>query len=173
MFSILIPTINNPEFLQLCIAYAERHTTLDYEILIFNNGSDEETTDWIRSLPHKSLHASRNLGVCHAYNALAREARGDHFLLWDDDKLLLPRWDIEIIPLLLADGKFSWKSLVEIWPHRTNPCSIFGDYGRTPKAFEESRLLNDVQLIEFPPRSQPGCLPGHESGTLFCCRGLR
>jgi len=150
MFSILLPTVNNPGFLQLCIAYAERHTAVAYEILILNNGSETETTEWIRSFPHKSLHASRNRGVCDAYNALAREAHGDYFVLWDDDKLLLPRWDIEILPLPLSDGQFTWKSLVEIWPHKTNPCSIFGDYGRSPDALDEARLLNDFQQIEFP-----------------------
>jgi glycosyltransferase involved in cell wall biosynthesis len=150
MFSILIPTVNNPTFLQLCIAYAERHTALEHEILIFNNGSDRTTTQWIRSLPYKCLHAPRNRGVCYAYNALAHQARGDYFLLWDDDKLLLPRWDVELLPLLRSDGQFSWKSLVEIWPHNTNPCSVFGDYGRSPETFDESRLLQDLQLIDFP-----------------------
>lgn len=150
MFSILIPTVDNLPYLKLCLSCIEKYSSVDYEILIFNNGGNPETTSFIEGLPHRSLHSRFNRGVSHAYNALAREAAGDYLLLWDDDKMALPGWDLEVYPMLKADGRYSWKSLVEIWPHRTNPCSIYGDYGKGPLDFDEERLLLDVSELTFP-----------------------
>lgn len=150
MISILIPTINNTECLKLCIRYLEKHTSTSYEILIYNNGCNEESSNFIKSLPYRSLKSSYNVGVCKAYNELATIAGGEFLLLWDDDKLALPDWDVHIIPLIEAEGDYGWKSLVEIWPYNTNPCSVHYDFGRIPSDLQEEKLLSTVNNLSFP-----------------------
>lgn len=150
MISILIPTINNTECLKLCINYLEKHTKSAFEILIYNNGGNQASSDFIKSLPHKSLSSSYNTGVCKAYNELAKLAEGEYLLLWDDDKLALPLWDVNILPLIETEGEFAWKSLVEIWPHNTNPCSIQYDFGQSPSTLQATKLLATVNELFFP-----------------------
>ncbi len=150
MISVLIPTINNTECLKLCLNYLERHTKLPFEILIYNNGCDRESSDFIKQLPYKSIVSSYNAGVSKAYNELAKIAKGEYLLLWDDDKLALPGWDVNILPLIEAEGEFGWKSLVEIWPHATNPCSIQHDFGKCPSELEEKKLMASINAINFP-----------------------
>jgi glycosyltransferase involved in cell wall biosynthesis len=150
MISILIPTINNTECLKLCIEYIQKHTTTSYEILIFNNGGDQDATAYINSLPFKKLKSSFNTGVCKAYNELAKIAQGDYLLLWDDDKLILPNWDVNILPMIIAEGEYGWKSLVEIWPYDTNPCSIQANFGKSPEELDEHQLLTKISEFTFP-----------------------
>lgn len=150
MISVLIPTINNRAYLQLAVEFFERYTKTPYEILIYDNGSDYKTAEYIAKLPHQSIRSEINRGVCKAYNELAKIAKGDYFLFWDDDKLALPDWDIHLIPLVQQEGQYGWKSLVEIWPYNTNPCSLQGNYGRTPSEFQEKILLEDLKLLSFP-----------------------
>jgi glycosyltransferase involved in cell wall biosynthesis len=150
MISILIPTINNTDCLKLCINYLEKHTQTPYEILIFNNGCDAESTNFIDELPYKSLKSSYNAGVSKAYNQLAKIARGEYLLLWDDDKLAQPNWDANILPLIEAEGEFGWKSLVEIWPYDTNPCSMQYDFGKSPTELQEDKLLAFSSNLRFP-----------------------
>lgn len=152
MISILIPTINNTDCLKCCLSYIERHTETPYEILIFNNGGDTYSTQYINSLPYKSLSSKYNLGVSRAYNMLAQIASGEYLLFWDDDKLILPGWDKNILPLMAAEGQYGWKSLVEIWPYDTNPCSIQQDFGKTPESLRENELLEKLHTLNFPSK---------------------
>lgn len=146
MISILIPTINNTSFLKTCIEYIEKNTTLPYEILIYNNGGNSESTKYIESLPHKFINSSKNHGVSKAYNELAKISKGRYLLLWDDDKLILKNWDINIINLIEEDGIYGWKSLVEIWPFDTNPCSLQFDLGRSPGQLDEKKAFTAHKL---------------------------
>lgn len=152
MISILIPTINNTECLKLCTEYIERYTITPYEILIYNNGCNLEATEFIEKLPYKSLKGEFNRGVCKAYNELAKIARGKYLLLWDDDKLALPGWDTNILPLIEAEGDYGWKSLVEIWPYDSNPCSFQYDFGRNTNEFDEKPLIKTASEIVFPKK---------------------
>lgn len=150
MISILIPTINNTDFLKKCIEYIEKNTILPYEVIIFNNGGNSESTKFIEDLPYKNIRSPINQGVSKAYNALARISTGQYLLFWDDDKLLLKNWDINIINLIEEDGIYGWKSLVEIWPFDTNPCSLQFDLGRSPAQLDEKKLSQLTSSVNFP-----------------------
>ncbi|HMO37368.1 MAG TPA: glycosyltransferase, partial [Gemmatales bacterium] len=90
--SILIPTRNNYGYLQRCIeSIRQRSSYRDYEILVIDNGSDDQTTvDYIKTAnQNEQINHVLNLDVPfnHSFmnNRAAEHASGDLLLLLNDD----------------------------------------------------------------------------------------
>ena len=48
-FSIVIPTFNNLEYLQLCIKSIRQNSKFEHEIIVHNNGQNEPSEDFIKT----------------------------------------------------------------------------------------------------------------------------
>lgn len=144
MFSVLIASWNNLDYLKLCIESVRKHSRHDHEILVHVNDGSDGTLDWVRAQGIRHSHSRANVGVCLAFNELAARAKGDWLICLNDDMVCCPGWDsayadaIRSAPVNLA--VFS-STMIE--PRDTgNPLVIVGDYGRTPAAFDERKLLD-------------------------------
>jgi len=49
MFSIVIPTWNNLDYLKLCIESLQKYSKFDHEILVHVNDGSDGTLDWLVS----------------------------------------------------------------------------------------------------------------------------
>ncbi|MGB3493023.1 MAG: glycosyltransferase family 2 protein [Elainellaceae cyanobacterium] len=87
--SIIIPTLNRPQFLPVAVQSALAQTIEDFEVVVVDDGSSEPVV-----LPeHPRLRLVRlpeNRGTAAARNVGAREARGKWMTYLDDDDQLLP-----------------------------------------------------------------------------------
>ena len=90
--SVCIPTYNAARFLPDAIGSVMRQGLDDFEILIIDNASEDETQQLIASLinPHiRYIRNDTNIGSCANGNRLLAEARGKYFKpLCADDVLL-------------------------------------------------------------------------------------
>src|SRR5579862_1451642 len=93
MFSILIATWNNLDYLKLCVDSIRKHSRCEYEILIHVNEGSDGTADWVRSQGFTHSHSVKNIGVCLSYNHLAAKAKGEWLVLMNDDMVCCPGWD--------------------------------------------------------------------------------
>ena len=74
MFSILIPTFNNLDYLKLCIESIKKNSKFENEILVHVNEGNDGTIDYLTNLNIKYTHTETNVGLCVACNMIAKKA---------------------------------------------------------------------------------------------------
>lgn len=93
-FSVVIPTYNRLPILRKCLLALENQQfdsdlVTDYEIVVVDDGSTDETISWITSekayLPHVKLHTQNHKGAAAARNLGVEKARGDWIIFIDSD----------------------------------------------------------------------------------------
>ena len=72
LFSILIPSWNNLDFLKLCVVSIRKNSAYSHEILVHVNDGSDGTLDWVKAEGLKFTHSPENIGVCYALNGLRR-----------------------------------------------------------------------------------------------------
>jgi glycosyltransferase involved in cell wall biosynthesis len=152
MFSILIPTWNNLEFLKLCIESIRKHSKFNHEIVIHINDGSDGTLEWVKEQGFKYSYSEKNMGVCLSVNHLVAQASNEWIVFLNDDMYACPNWDIAFIEAINStetDLAFFSGTLIE--PRTAgNPHIIVQDYGRTPQQFDEAKLLESYMQIERP-----------------------
>ncbi len=88
-FSISIALYNKVELSKKCIeSLLKTAGSLSFELLLFNNNSNDQTKDFIENLdfPHKVItHNPANLGFGYAHNENLKKAQGEYFLALNND----------------------------------------------------------------------------------------
>lgn len=88
-FSIVIPTFNRVKFLKVAIAITLEQTYKDFEIIISNNCSTDETREVVKSFKDKRIRYfenKKNIGAEQNMKKVISYARGNYiFTLGDDD----------------------------------------------------------------------------------------
>lgn len=145
MFSIIIPTWNNLDYLKLCIAAVREHSHYRHEIIVHVNEDTDGTCDWLRSEGIAHSRSERNLGVCLSANLLAARATRDWLLYLNDDMVCCPGWDVALIAAAKAapsDLAMFFSTLIEPTDSK-NPLVIVRDFGRSPAEFDARALVRD------------------------------
>ena len=90
MFSIIIPTYNRAKFVETAIKSVLDQSYRDFEILIIDDGSTDETETVINKLQDDRIRYfyQENLGRSSARNKGIEEAKGEWICFLDDDDLL-------------------------------------------------------------------------------------
>jgi GT2 family glycosyltransferase len=91
--SLVLPTRNRARFLARTLASLTRQTERAFEVVIADDGSDDDTRDVCRAYGERlDLRYLRRAakGIAPARNAAIREARGDLLINIDDDRVAAP-----------------------------------------------------------------------------------
>jgi len=95
LFSVVIPTYNRAELLGIALDSVFAQTFTDYEVIVVDDGSTDETKEYLATLgdrvrvftqSNQGPGAARNLGVSHA--------NGEYVEFLDSDDLWFP-WSLE------------------------------------------------------------------------------
>jgi GT2 family glycosyltransferase len=92
--SVVIPTWNGRHLLETCLPSLEHQYFTDFEIIVVDNGSTDDTPAWLAS-EHPSVRLVRladNQGFASAVNAGIRVARGEIIALLNNDTEADGRW---------------------------------------------------------------------------------
>ena len=96
-FSILIPSWNNLPYLTLCINSIRKHSMVPFELIVHLNESNDGSKEWVEAQEDIAFsYSQKNVGVCHAMNAMRTLATADYLLYLNDDMYVLPGWDVEL-----------------------------------------------------------------------------
>ena len=79
MFSVIIPTFNNLEFLKLCLNSLKKNSKYDHEIIVHVNEGSDGTLDFIKKSKIKYTYSDKNEGVCVAFNKGANISSKEFF----------------------------------------------------------------------------------------------
>jgi len=109
-FSIVIPTYNRSELLPRAINSVLKQTFHDYELIIVDDCSTDNTQDILKTFQHPKLSVIRqatNQGVSAARNTGIQQAKGEYICFLDDDDAFLPDF-LETTLKYLPNIDFVW-----------------------------------------------------------------
>jgi glycosyltransferase involved in cell wall biosynthesis/ubiquinone/menaquinone biosynthesis C-methylase UbiE len=90
--SVIIPTYNRAHFLPRCLDSILRQTYSNLEVIVVNDGSNDNTDEIIRPYLYKIKYLKKeNGGKSTALNRGLEEATGEYVWIFDDDDIALPR----------------------------------------------------------------------------------
>ena len=148
MFSIIIPTFNNLEYLKICIESIKKNSKYDHEIIIHVNEGVDGTLNYVKTNNFKFSYSEINSGVCVAFNNATKLSTKKHIVLGHDDMYFCPGWDEVFYEELTKwpTNKDFFISGTMIQPFKS---FIVLDCGKDYKSFDERKLLSNVNLLEF------------------------
>ncbi|EDY84800.1 glycosyl transferase, group 2 family protein [Verrucomicrobiia bacterium DG1235] len=111
--SFIIPVFNHLDLTLDCISSLQQTaSSIEYEIILVNDGSDEEATHGLNELANDRIRVIENRtnqGFAHSNNIGAVHARGETLILANNDLIFLPGW---LEPMLAAFKKVPKLGLV-------------------------------------------------------------
>jgi len=149
LFSILIPSWNNIEYLKLCISSLQKNSTYPHQVIVHVNEGKDGTLEWIKNETNFDYtYSKENVGVCYALNACSRLAHTQYILYMNDDMYACPGWDAELWKEVQNIGHdHFFLSATAIEPNAQSNCSIEKNYGTDIKSFNEALLLKEFAVL--------------------------
>ncbi|MBS1791056.1 MAG: glycosyltransferase [Acidobacteria bacterium] len=106
--SVIVPAYNSAPFLADTLHSALAQTYKNFELIVINDGSTDNTEEVIANFLDQIVYLSQpNRGVMAARNAGLKVARGRYIALLDSDDLLLPNFLEVLVGMLESDPDLS------------------------------------------------------------------
>ena len=145
MFSIIIPTFNNIEYLKKCIDSIRKNSTYDHEIIPHVNEGSDGTIDYLKENNIEYTFTNYNSGICKGMNMAAKKAKTEFLLYAHDDFYFCPKWDLVL------------KSELDMIKHKNfylsgtmiNNGQITLDCGSSLETFDEKKLLSEISNANY------------------------
>ncbi|MDC0200588.1 glycosyltransferase family 2 protein [Candidatus Pelagibacter sp.] len=147
MFSILIPSYNNLNYLKLCIESILKNSTKKHEIIIHVNEGSDGTLEYVKSCNLKYTFSNYNIGLCSSLNSSAKISSKKYILYAHDDMYFCPGWDKHLLNEInnIGHGNF-YLSGTMIEP---NSGHIVFNCGESVEKFNENKLLLNYNNLSF------------------------
>jgi len=144
MFSILIPTYNNIEYLKVCLESLKKNSKYDHQIIIHINEGTDGSLEFVKNNNLNYTYSKENIGMPKALNQSSKLAVFDYILISHDDFYFCPDWDVEFInELKNIDHKKFYLSGTMVGAGQ-----VEFDAGDTINNFNETKLLNNIENIK-------------------------
>ena len=141
MFSIIIPTFNNLDYLKLCIKSIRQNSKYTHQIIPHVNIGVDGTCNFLRDENIDFTFTKYNSGICEGMNTASKKSKFKYILYSHDDFYFCPGWD-EVL-----------KNEVDAIGHNNfylsgvmmNNGPIKFNAGSDIKSFDENKVLNEYQ----------------------------
>jgi len=96
-FSIIIPTLNEENYIENIISSLEKQTYKNFEVIIVDNGSKDRTVEIIKKIQKKSLLKiilvfCKQRGISYARNYGVKYTKGEFLVFFDTDGYVPKNW---------------------------------------------------------------------------------
>tara|TARA_B110000003_G_C16647186_1_gene532556 strand:+ start:2087 stop:2977 length:891 start_codon:yes stop_codon:yes gene_type:complete len=145
MFSILIPTFNNLNYLKFCIRSLKKNSFYHNQIICHVNIGDDGTLDYLKSNDIEFTHTSHNSGICEGINNAAKLSKFDYFLYAHDDFYFSPNWD----EILNKEIKKIGHNDFYLSGTMMNEGQIKFNCGNSPNDFDEQKFLSNYKDYNY------------------------
>ena len=148
MFSVIIPTFNNIDYLKLCFDSLIKNSNFQHEYIIHINEGVDGTLEFIKNSGLKYSYSKNNSGVCVAFNEGVKLASRKYVLLAHDDMYFCPEWDKVLISEIkkLPEEIDFFLSGTMVQPFESY---INLNCGKSVDDFNENKLLEELPKIKF------------------------
>ncbi len=145
MFSILIPSLNNLDYLKLCIKSIKKNSSLKHEIIVHVNKGEDGTIEYLKNENINFSFTKYNAGICEGVNLAAKLTTTNYFLYAHDDFYFCPDWDI----VLLNELKNINNNLFYLSGTMVQNGQVKLNCGDSFSNFNENKLLDEYKNIKF------------------------
>ncbi len=152
VFSILIPSWNNLDYLKCCIGSIRKNSKYEHQIVVHVNEGKDGTLEWVKQQGISYTHSDGNVGVCYGFNAPASLAEAEYIVLSDDDYYYTPDWDVALLEEIQKRNDIYFCITGTIIEHSpTQYLSMIApyDFGKTVHEFNEEKFLKEYKTIPF------------------------
>ena len=145
MFSILIPTFNNLQYLKFCIRSIKNNSKYTNQIIAHVNIGNDGTIDFLKQENIDYSYTEYNSGICEGINKAAKLAKYDYLLYAHDDFYFCPNWDeiLEKEVRKIGHNNFYLSGTM------MNEGQIKFNCGNTPNEFNEEKFLNNYKNYNY------------------------
>ena len=153
MFSIIIPSFNNIEYLKICINSIRKNSNFDHQIIIHINEGTDGTLDYVRENNFEYTYTKENIGMPKALNKASTKAKFNYIVISHDDFYFCPNWDavfkneidqIDHNYFYLSGTMINYEA--EKYNNKISTPPVF-DAGSDPKNFDEKKLLDNIEKL--------------------------
>jgi glycosyltransferase involved in cell wall biosynthesis len=141
MFSILIPTFNNINYLKFCIKSIKKNSKFTNQIICHVNIGDDGTIEYLNNEKIKYSYTNYNSGICEGINKAAKLAKFEYLLYAHDDFYFCPEWDLILSSEINKIGHNNFY----LSGTMMNQGQIRFNCGNTPDEFNESKFFNEYK----------------------------
>jgi len=141
MFSIIIPTFNNLEYLKVCLNSIKKNSKFNHQIIPHVNVGDDGTKDFLISEKIEFTFTEYNSGICEGMNLAAKKSKYEYILYAHDDFYFCPNWDLALkneVDKIGHNNFYLSGTMMNNGPLKFN-C------GNTLSDFDENKLLNNFK----------------------------
>ena len=141
--SIIIPTLNNLEYLKICIKSIKDNSKFDHEIIPHVNIGTDGTLEFLKNNNIDFTFTEYNSGICKGMNLAAKKAKNDYLLYAHDDFYFCPDWDqvMNNEIKLIGHNNFYLSGIM------MNNGPLKYDCGNSINNFDEKKLLENFRKI--------------------------
>ena len=144
MFSILIPSYNNLEYLKTCINSLKKNSKYTHQIIVHINEGTDGSLEYIKENNFEYTYSGNNIGMPKALNKSSKLAKFDYILISHDDFYYCPGWDeVLVAEVNLMNHKNYYLSSTMVGAGQ-----VQFDAGETAETFDESKLLKNLENIK-------------------------
>jgi|TARA_B100000929_G_scaffold270359_1_gene240474 glycosyltransferase involved in cell wall biosynthesis len=145
MFSIIIPTLNNINYLKLCIKSIRTNSNLNHELIVHVNKGIDGTIDFLKNENIKYSYTKYNAGICEGVNLASKLSTTNYILYAHDDFYFCPGWDDALVNELknLKNNLFYFSGTM------IQNGQVDLNCGYSLEDFNEKKLLNEYKNIKF------------------------
>ena len=145
--SIIIPSLNNIEYLKILISSIEKNSLYNHEIIVHVNENLDNTSKYLEEKKIKFTYSNKNIGLCSAVNQAANLATTNYILYTHDDMYFLPNWDKVLEKeIKKTNNKFFYFSGTMI---QEKGADLVLDAGTDFNNFDEKYLLKNYKNINI------------------------
>ena len=141
MFSIIIPTFNNLDYLKLCIKSIRQNSKYTHQIIPHVNIGSDKTSEFLVNENIDFTFTDYNSGICEGMNTASKKSRFEYILYSHDDFYFCPGWDIALKNEIekIGHNRFYLSGIM------MNNGPIKCDFGNDLNSFDEKKLLNEYK----------------------------
>jgi len=144
MFSILIPSFNNLEYLKTCIDSLKKNSEYAHQIIVHINEGIDGSLQYVKENNIEYTYSEDNIGMPKALNKASKLSKFDYILISHDDFYYCPGWDTEFVNEInnIKHNNFYLSGTM------VGAGQIEFDAGQTVDNFNETKLLNNLNNIK-------------------------
>ena len=143
MFSILIPSFNNIDYLKLCIESIKKNSKFNHQIIIHINEGTDGSLNFVKDSGYDYTFSKENIGMPKALNKASELSKFEYILISHDDFYFCPGWDIEFkieIDKLKNNNFYLSGTMI-------GDGQVFFNAGNNIENFNETKLIENLDKI--------------------------
>ena len=149
--SVILPTFNRDVFLRQSVESVFAQTCTDWELIIADDGSNETTRDYLRTLPEsrvRTLWLQHTGNPAYVRNAALAAARGEFVAFLDSDDLWMPtKLERQLLALRAAGADSSWCYC--LYDHIDASGNLIVPGRRAPPYFPDGQVFAPLLKLEL------------------------